>query len=171
MTHESRVNAIVSAFEEAMARFSSRLTGAAAADAERPRADGGWSAAQIAWHVAVVNHSFASVIDGSRPVAQAPAADFIERTWDEIGGSLEKRIEAPARARPEGLVARDDAAAKLAASGELLLAALRSLDAERARMTIDSPIVGRVSLYQVGEWAVAHVVRHNKQMKQVLGEG
>lgn len=154
-----------------MARFSSRLTGAAAADAERPRADGGWSAAQIAWHVAFVNHAFASLLDGSRPGAQAPAPDFVERTWQEIAGGLDKKIEASARSSPQGPVARDEVAAKLAASGEAFLAALRSLDAERARMTIESPIVGRVSLYQVGEWAVAHVIRHNKQMKQVLGEG
>lgn len=31
--------------------------------------DGGWSAAQITWHVALVNESFAGWIDGSRPVA------------------------------------------------------------------------------------------------------
>ena len=35
-------------------------------------------------------------------------------------------------------------------------------------MTLDAPVVGRVSLYQVGEWAVHHVIRHNKQMKDVL---
>ena len=42
------------------------------------------------------------------------------------------------------------------------------LDPERAAWTIESPIVGRVSLYQVGEWGVWHVIRHNKQVKRLL---
>ena len=50
----------------------------------------------------------------------------------------------------------------------------RALDAvtpERgAGHGISSPIVGgAINLYQVGEWATAHVIRHNKQAKQVLG--
>lgn len=170
MTHTDRINAIVSRFGEAMARFEARLTGAEAADAERPRAGGGWSAAQIAWHVAAVNESFASLLDGSRPVAQPPAADFVERTWEEIGASLEPKLQAPSRVQPGAGVRRDDVVPKLTASRDGFLAAVRSLDAARARMTVDSPIVGRVSLYQVGEWAILHVIRHNKQMKDVLAE-
>ena len=50
----------------------------------------------------------------------------------------------------------------------------RALDAvtpERgAGHCITSAIVGgAINLYQVGEWATAHVIRHNKQAKQVLG--
>lgn len=153
-----------------MARFEARLAGAPAADAERPRSDGGWSAAQIAWHVAAVNHSFASILDGSRPAAQPAPSDFVERTWAEIGGSLEPKLQAPSRVQPEAGVRRDDVLPKLVASREAFVAAVRSLDPDRARMTVDSPIVGRVSLYQVGEWAILHVIRHNKQMKDVLGE-
>ena len=82
MTHSDRLDAIVSSFEEAMARFTARLESASAVDAERPREDGGWSAAQIAWHVAAVNRSFAAIIDGSFPVAKPAAADFLERTWE-----------------------------------------------------------------------------------------
>jgi hypothetical protein len=38
------------------------------------------------------------------------------------------------------------------------------------RHGISSPIVGgAINLYQVGEWATAHVIRHNRQAKQVLG--
>lgn len=168
MTHADRIGAIVASLEEAMARFESRLAGASSSDAERPRADGGWSAAQIAWHVAAVNESFATLIDGSRPVAQLPAPDFVERTWPEIAGSLEKRLEAPSRVQPQGAVSHADAVAKIAASRERLVGALRALQPDRGVMTIDSPIVGRVSLYQVGEWAVHHIIRHNKQMKDVL---
>ena len=168
MTHSARISAIVSSFEEAMARFTARLESASAVDAERPREDGGWSAAQIAWHVAAVNRSFAAIIDGSFPVAKPAAADFLERTWEEIGAGVPEKAQAPSRVQPTGAVTRDEALALLAASREKLIAAVRALDPDRALLTIDAPLVGCVSLYQVGEWAAVHVIRHNKQMKTLL---
>ena len=51
----------------------------------------------------------------------------------------------------------------------------RALDAvtpdRGAGLCITSPIVGgAINLYQVAEWATAHVIRHNKQAKQVVGK-
>jgi len=169
MTHSDRIAAIVSSFEEAMARFTARLESASAADAERPRDDGGWSAAQIAWHVAAVNRSFAAILDGSFPVAKPAAADFVERAWEEIGAGVPEKAQAPSRMQPAGAVTRDEALALLAASGEKLIAAVRVLEPTRALLTVDAPLVGCVSLYQVGEWATQHVIRHNRQMKRLLG--
>ena len=168
MTHDARIAFIVTSFEEAMSRFASRLSGASSSDAERPRADGGWSAAQIAWHVAAVNEAFAGLIDGSRPMAQPAPDGFVERSWQEIGQSLEPSLQAPARMQPQADVTQADAIAKLEASRQTMVAALRGLPEDRGRMVIDSPLVGRVTLCQVGEWAVHHVIRHNKQMKGVL---
>jgi hypothetical protein len=194
MTHSDRIAAIVSRFEEAMARFTARLESASAADAERrpvareaergdgaPRAsapggvqgtppgkDGGWSAAQIAWHVAAVNRSFAAILDGSFPVAKAAAPDFAERAWEEIATGVPDKAEAPPRMQPAGPVTREEALALLAASREKLIAAARALDPDRALLTVDAPLVGCVSLYQVGEWATQHVIRHNRQMKALL---
>lgn len=172
MTHESRIGAIVSAFEEAMARFRARLSSADPAAAERVPDGGGWTPAQVAAHVAMVNVSFASVIDGSRPAAQPAPDGFVERSWQAIADGIPEKLEAPSRAHPPAGVGRDAAIASLAASETQLVAALRGLDAGRAGLTIESPIVGgRVSLYQVGEWAVAHVIRHNRQVKRLLGGG
>ena len=168
MTHADRIDTIVTNFEEAMSRFQSRLSGASSEAAERPRADGGWSAAQIAWHVAAVNEAFAGLIDGSRPIAQPAPADFVERSWTEIGASIANRMQAPARMQPQGAVAHADAMAKLDASRATLVAAVRGLQPDRGVMMIESPLVGRVTLYQIGEWATHHVIRHNKQMKDVL---
>lgn len=133
------------------------------------RADGGWSAAQIAWHVAAVNEAFAGLIDGSSPTAQPAPPDFVERTWTEIGESLAKKLQAPARVQPQGAVVHGDAVAKLDASRERLVTTVRGLQPDRGVLMIDSPLVGRVTLYQIGEWATRHVIRHNKQMKDVLG--
>lgn len=152
-----------------MARFTARLESASAADAECPREDGGWSAAQIAWHVAAVNRSFASILDGSFPVAKPAAADFVERGWEEIATGVPEKAQAPSRVQPAGPVTLDEALALLTVSREKLIAAVRALDPERALLTLDAPLVGCVSLYQVGEWAAVHVIRHNKQMKRLLG--
>jgi hypothetical protein len=31
--------------------------------------------------------------------------------------------------------------------------------------------VGSITVYQIGDWVTAHVIRHNRQAKRVLGEG
>lgn len=169
MTHADRITAIVSSFEEAMARFTARLSGLTPPDAERVPADGGWSAAQIAWHVAAVNRSFSSIIDGSFPVAKPAPDGFAERDWIEIGGGVPEKAQAPSRVQPQGAVTRDEALQALTESRDRLVSALRGLDPSRALLTIDAPMVGCLSLYQVGEWAQVHVIRHNKQMKRVAG--
>ena len=47
-----------------------------------------------------------------------------------------------------------------------------ALTAERgAHLGVTNAIVGTISVYQIGEWATAHIARHNRQAKRVLGEG
>jgi hypothetical protein len=50
--------------------------------------------------------------------------------------------------------------------------AFDALTAERgARMGIAHAVLGTLSVYQIGDWAIAHVIRHNRQAKRVLGQG
>ena len=50
--------------------------------------------------------------------------------------------------------------------------AFDSLTPERgARMGITRAVVGSITVYQIGDWATAHIIRHNRQAKRVLGEG
>jgi hypothetical protein len=107
-------------------------------------------------------------LDGSFPIAKPPDADFVERAWEAIADGMPEKAQAPSRLQPTGAVTRDEALALLAASRDKLIAAARALDPERALLTIDPPLVGCISLYQVGEWAAVHVIRHNKQMKRLL---
>jgi hypothetical protein len=79
------------------------------------------------------------------------------------------KADAPSRVQPQGVVTQHDALERLAATAEHLRVALRALDADRAGLTIEAPYVGRLSLYQVGEWAAVHIIRHNKQMKRLSG--
>lgn len=167
--HSSRIDSIVTSFEEALGRFRARLSSADPSAAERVPDAGGWTPSQVAAHVAAVNTSFASLVDGTFAVAKPVDDGFVERGWEAIGAGLDRKLEAPSRVHPPAGVTRDEAVALVDASGARLVAALRGLEPERAGWTIDSPIVGRVSLYQVGEWATAHVIRHNQQVKRLLG--
>ena len=169
--HSERIARVTRDFSAALDRLIARLESADAAAAERPRADGGWSAAQIGWHVATVNTVFAGVIVGAvtRNVAPAPAG-FVEPAWNEVAARVPPRMNAPAGSHPPAKVAARDAVERLRSSGELMRRALAGLTPERgAGFIVESPIVGTISLNQVGEWATAHIMRHNAQAKAVLG--
>jgi hypothetical protein len=68
-------------------------------------------------------------------------------------------------------VTRSEAIALLEASGERMDRALEGVTADRAeRYGIESPIVGgEINVYQIAEWATAHIIRHNQQAKRTLG--
>jgi hypothetical protein len=170
LPHSDRVHQLSASFEEANGRLIARLRGAAAGTVERVPPDG-WSAAQIAWHVAAVTTRFAGIISGEIAAAQPVSPDFRERPWAEVTASIPERAEAPAAVLPPVDVSADTAVSALVTSGEAMAAALASLTEERgARMGITHRVVGAISLYQVGEWAASHVIRHNRQAKRVLGE-
>jgi hypothetical protein len=38
-------------------------------------------------------------------------------------------------------------------------------------MGIVHRVVGAITVYQIGEWATSHIIRHNRQAKRVLGDG
>jgi len=167
--HEHRIERVGQAYKEANARFMARLATASAEEAQRIAPDGGWSAAQIAWHVARVTDVFADLVEGKRP-SEPVAAGFRERPWAEIAASIPGRLTASRGVSPPDGVQRDDVLAALSASEARLLAALQALTAERgAGLAITHPAVGTVTLYQLGEWATAHIIRHNQQLKRVLG--
>jgi hypothetical protein len=148
-----------------------RLRAADDQAAARAPEGGGWSAAQIGWHVARVTTRFAGVMSGDAPGAQALGEGFAERPWASIVAGIPGRLQAPHAFQPPPGVTRMEAIAALEASGMAMARALDAVTPDRgAALGITSPIVGGpINLYQVGEWATAHVIRHNKQAKQTLG--
>jgi DinB superfamily len=167
--HAERVARIGAGFDEAMARLVARIERAGNAAAAEPP-DGGWSAAQIAWHVAAVNDAFANLMSGGRRAFAAPP-EFTETDWRQLATQMPSGLQAPAYARPPADVDPRDALARLRASGERLSAAIAALTPERGAMGIQTGSVGTISIYQVGEWATGHAIRHNRQAKRALGEG
>jgi uncharacterized damage-inducible protein DinB len=169
-THAELIARVRRSYREAHDRLVKRLTEAPADAAERAPADGGWSAAQIGWHVAAVDASFAGLISGERPGAQPLAEGVAERPWAEVLQGIPGRIEAGKRVQPPPDARRDDVLALLAEASAKFDAALAALDEARgSRYAINHPAIGTVCLRQFGDWATAHTIRHNAQAKRALG--
>ena len=157
-------------YREAHDRFVKRLREAADDAVHRPPAGGGWSAAQIGWHVAAVDGQFAEIVSGAKPFAQPLAAGAAETPWTDLVSGIPARLEAGKRVQPPVDVRRDAVLDQLADSASKLDAALAALDEQRgATYAITHPAIGTITLRQFGEWATAHTIRHNAQAKRVLG--
>ena len=78
------------------------------------------------------------------------------------------QLEAPPKFHPPEGMSRAEGLARARASGERFSQALRALPESRGLWTVKS-ILGLVTVYQVGEWATAHVARHNAQAKRAIG--
>jgi uncharacterized damage-inducible protein DinB len=158
------------AFREAHERFLRRLRGAPPAVVTRTPPRGGWSLAQIAWHVAAVDERFAGLLSGERPGQPLPAG-FAERSWTDIVASLPSRLEASGSLVPPGEVDMNAALDALETVGRKMDVALESLTPDRGgRFGVTHPALGTMTVYQVGDWATAHTIRHNAQAKRVLAE-
>jgi hypothetical protein len=169
MSHAARIAELTAAFNESMSRFLTRLNGATAEQLEQSPEAGGWSPAQVAWHVGVINEAFAGLIDGSIPNARPAPEGFVETPWNAIASQVPAKLDAPERFHPPADVTAADAIAKVTASQERMVTALAGLDESRAGLTVKSTIGTPINLYQVGNWAAAHVARHNSQVKRLLG--
>jgi hypothetical protein len=168
--HLARVRQLREAFAAANERLVARLRAATDEQAAHSLA-GGWTPAQIGWHVAAVTTRFAGVISGDLKGAVPLPDDFVETPWAQIAASIPAQLKAPDALAPPPSANRHDAIAALEAAGMRMARAFDSLTPERgSRLGLTSPIVGTITLYQLGEWATAHIIRHNKQAKTALGQ-
>ena len=99
-TLTSRVGAVMAAYDEAHRRLVARLTAVSDEEAATVPASGGWTAAQIAEHVAAFDRTLARIVAGSLPAARPAPADFVERPWPDIVGTLTGSLEAPKNLQP-----------------------------------------------------------------------
>jgi hypothetical protein len=164
-SHDARIAAVLTRLRETSDRFAARLE---AAGSRAEQASSGWTPAQIAVHVALVNDNLASVIEGTRPGAAPPAADFQERPWADVVGNVPPRNESPARFHPPATVMAGDALQQFRQSVSHLARAIETLPADRAGYCISNRAVGTITLYQAGDFAIAHMIRHNQQTKRIL---
>jgi uncharacterized damage-inducible protein DinB len=169
-THADLIERSRQAYREAHARFVKRLRDAPDDLVHRTPPDGGWSAAQIGWHVAAVDGQFADLVSGARPGAQPLDGDARETPWSELAAGIPQRIEAGKRVQPPADAQRAAVLHMLDESATKLDAALAALEEARgAAFAVTHPAIGTITLRQFGEWATAHTIRHNAQAKRVLG--
>ena len=167
--HFSRVRHLRESFAAANERLVSRLRECDDASAERAEGDR-WSVAQLGWHVASVNTRFAALIAGDVPAAKPLEEGFVERPWQMVAEAMPEKLQAPAAAVPPARVSRREAIAALEASAVKMARAFDTLTPERGmRLGVTSPVVGTINLYQVGDWAVTHVQRHDAQAARAIG--
>ena len=157
-----------------LARFNSahndlmwKLKDCAFDAAEQFPQDEGWSAAQIGCHVAMVNDSLAAVLTGEKDMAQPAPADFVE-SFDPR--AMPPKLKTPAALEPPEVIGIDAALARLRASGHHMSKAIASLTGERgSRYCVTMPF-GTLSLFELAEFAAAHVARHVAQVQRTVGK-
>jgi hypothetical protein len=160
--HVERISAAINAFRRANAAFLAEL--GTVTEPERAPEDGGWTPAQIAWHVAETNLYVAEMISGRLPgPTQSP--EFSEDP--AVFSRIPERVATPIPdVHPPADVTRQDALARLRASEAPTIRAIESLTADRAsRFTVEFPF-GTINLYQVAEFVGAHVMRHQAQLRR-----
>jgi hypothetical protein len=168
MTHAERIADLTSAFNDSMSRLLARLDAATPEQLTKSPDGGGWSPAEIAWHVGVINEAFAGLIDGSIPRARQAPEGFVETPWKDIASQVPVKLEAPVQFHPPAGVSAEDALSKLRGSQQRMVDALAGLEESRSGLTVKSTVGTPVTLYQVGNWATAHVARHNARIKELL---
>ena len=170
MTHAERIAELSTAFSDSMTRFMARVERVSPETLMAKPPEGGWSAGEVAWHVGAINNAFAGLIDGSVPNARPVTDGFVETPWTEIAMRVPAKLEAPARFHPPADLTADNALNMVRQSKDTMLKALAGLTEERATgFTVKSSVGTPVNLYQVGNWAAAHVARHNAQAKKLIG--
>jgi len=165
----SRVERVLAGFDDANRRLVARLESASDIEAVNAPAAGQWSPAQIGSHVAAFNTLVAGLVSGAMPGARPAPADFVERPWPDIQATLMNPVAAPRALHPPDDTSRAASLAALGQASSEVVSAFSGLTDERAVLTIAHPRVGTITLLQVGDWIVAHTIRHNAQMKRVLG--
>ena len=163
-SHQNRIHATVSAFlsaSERMIAAMERLNDAAAVHIPET---GGWSAAQIGYHVASTNEYLAGILTGAIPRSR-PAPDGFQENPHVFSG-LPSKIKTFPSLEPPADATRAQAAAKLHDSTTRVVQAIEGLTAERAAgEVIDFPF-GVISLYQLAEFLTRHVLRHETQLQR-----
>ena len=170
--HVVRITAAVEKFTHANEQLVTMLE--RLADATRTPKSGGWTPAQIGWHVADTNTYAAALLRGTVPGARLSLA-FIEDP--AVFTKIPLRVEIPIpELYPPIDVTGGAAVQRLRASATDIVRAMRGLNADRARTyTVQLPF-GVITLYQLTEFVGAHVVRHQAQLiraseESVVGTG
>jgi hypothetical protein len=164
MSHQERISAQQAGFTAAVSDLERAVEQLDEAVATRTPDEGGWSAAQIAWHVGETNELLAAVLSGDAPMATPAPEGFTENP--AVFSGVPAKVQTFPQLMPPDGVTRADGLAKLRGSVPPYLGVLQGLAPERAAgFCVDFPF-GKLSLYQIADFAAAHVTRHLQQVQR-----
>lgn len=164
MSHQEQIREKCGAFTAALNSLAQAVERLDEDAASRVPAGGGWTAAQIAWHVGTTNELFAGIITGEVPMAAPVAPDFAENP--DVFGGIPEKIQTFPQLEPPSAVTRSDALAKLRGSAPPVLNALNGLTAERAAGYCVTFAFGTLSMYQLADFVNGHLMRHLTQVQR-----
>lgn len=156
----------IDSFTSAMDAFIRRIEALGEPEAQRKPADGGWSPAQIGWHVATTNHMLAGGLTGDVPLA-APVPDNF-RPDPDVFSKIPPKIETFPQLQPPAVVTRTEALDNLRASIKPLVDAFASLTEARATGFFVQLPMGPLTMYQFADFAVGHIPRHMAQLERAI---
>jgi DinB superfamily len=163
-SHQNRIHASVSAFLSASEGMIAALERLNDTGATHTPAGGGWTAAQIGYHVATTNDFLAGILTGATPKAVAAPAGFQENP--NVFSHVPAKITTFAVLEPPANVTRAQAISRLRESTAQAVKAIEGLNAERASGQVVEFPFGAISLYQLAEFLGGHVVRHQGQLQR-----
>jgi hypothetical protein len=165
MSTPDRATLVLARFNAAQHDLVGKLRDLPAAVAEDRHDIDSWSAAQIGWHVALLNEWAAGIITGSTPMAE-PAPPNFKETLHTL--NLPDKVKTFPSLEPPAVVGRDSALERLRASGQHMSKAIASLTPERGGgYTVTLPF-GTLSLYELADFAAGHVARHLAQVDRTV---
>lgn len=161
-SHETRIHNAVNAFEEANASMVRLLEALNDEAARRAPSDGGWNAAQVAYHVAITNELFAGILTGSVPMAKPVPAGFAENP--NVFSNVPSKVDTFPALQPPAVVSRDEALSKLKSAQAQMVGAMKALSPDSASGRVMELPFGAITMYQAAEFAGAHIGRHIAQI-------
>lgn len=167
-SRQNRIHASATAFQTASDALVSSLEGLSDEAARRTPTGGGWTPAQIGWHVAATSDLLAGMLTGDIPGAVPAPPDFSENP--AIFTTVPSKVETFPVLQPPASAERVPAIAKLKASAAATVKVIEALQADRASGHVVQLSFGHLSLYQLCEFIAAHVARHQAQLDRAIAE-
>jgi hypothetical protein len=161
-----RAATILARFNAVHATLVHRLRDLPPEAAEHRSAGKGWSPAQIGCHVAMTNEWLARILAGETSLARPTPEGFVE-SFD--ARAIPAKLKTSPQLEPPAIVSGAAALERLRASGHQVSKAIASLNADRGAGYCVTMSFGTLSLFELAEFAVAHVSRHIGQLPRVAG--
>lgn len=163
-SHQDRIHASVTAFLTASEGLIAALDRLNDAAATHTPPGGGWTPAQIGYHVAITNEFLVGILTGVIPKAFPAPAGFQENPT--VFSALPAKVTTFSSLEPPADVTRPQAMARLRESTAVAVKAIESLTPERASGQVVQFPFGAISLYQLSEFLGRHVLRHEAQLQR-----